>query len=314
MGTNRICGSFIMLISVVSCSHQAPIPPTGQDSPPTMTINAFVVQQPSGYSGDVDQANVSDSTSVGVTSGARIMMSGSAKNAGGVKSFTVSLRQANQTLFQVTATGVPDATGAVPDLLSILGTNGAGGPGNMPMVVTVEQPVQVIATATNFNGMTSSITINYLPIPVIVVGGGSPPGNTDTTARLFLAADHVLGPFQSQSGPMDLCRAHVTWDVTPQALSGSTGNATPFTQQGDYTPPPAWRQSQPGNLWSADCSYGAMLMNLRTGTWTITVTGNMSASNDPSTAWKTQCQVLLKTGTNNVRFNWGTARPSMCKP
>ncbi|HEX5544034.1 MAG TPA: hypothetical protein VFX10_00990, partial [Nitrospira sp.] len=161
MGTNRICGSFIMLISVVSCSHQAPIPPTGQDSPPTMTINAFVVQQPSGYSGDVDQANVSDSTSVGVTSGARIMMSGSAKNAGGVKSFTVSLRQANQTLFQVTATGVPDATGAVPDLLSILGTNGAGGPGNMPMVVMVEQPVQVIATATNFNGMTSSITINY---------------------------------------------------------------------------------------------------------------------------------------------------------
>jgi hypothetical protein len=314
---DRACRAAFIVLTLISaaCSKSVTIPPPNQDSPPTVTLNAFVVQQPSGYSGDVDRANVSDSTSVGVTTGAQIQISGSARNAGGVKSFTISIRQANRVVFQATATAAPDATGMVPDLLSILGTDGTGGPGNMPMVVTMREPVQVVSTALNFNGMAKSITVNYLPVSIVVVGGGGPPpGGTDTTARLLLAVDHVLGPFQSSSGPADLCRAHLTWSAMPQSLTGSTGSGTPFTQQGDYTPTPTWRQSTPGNLWSADCAYGTMLTNLRTGTWTINVSGNTSPSSDPSTVWQTHCQVALKTGTNTVRFNWGAPSSPTCGP
>jgi hypothetical protein len=49
---------------LASCSQNVTIPPKGQDAAPTITWNAFIVQQPSGYSGDVEpgKTNVHFST------------------------------------------------------------------------------------------------------------------------------------------------------------------------------------------------------------------------------------------------------------
>ena len=304
--------AIIVLIGLVNaCSQLTSIPPASQDQPPTVTLNGFIVQQPSGYSGDIEpgKENVTMSTSVGVTAGAHVQFSGSAKNSGGVQQFSIAIRQHNQTLYQVTANSAADAGGHVPDLLSIVGSNGVGGAGSTPLAVVLSTPVVVTTSATNFNGMATTLTVIYNPVPIAIGGGsgggGSPGGSGDTTGRLFLTADHQLGPFSSQTGPPDLCQAHMVWSLTPNALTGTTGTSNPTTFQGDYDPPPSWIANPPSSLWSADCGYGQMIANLRTGSWTVAVTGNQGTSSDPGTAWQTQCQVVLKPGMNVARFVWG---------
>src|SRR5690349_7359587 len=116
----------LMMLSCMACSQNVTIPPAGQDTAPNITINAFVVQQPSRYSGDVEpgKANVGMTTSVNVTQGAQVQFSGSAKNPGGVQQFSISVKQGGETLYHVTTTSTPDASGRVPDLLGLVGTNG----------------------------------------------------------------------------------------------------------------------------------------------------------------------------------------------
>lgn len=149
---NREMMMTAVLLSVTACSQTVPISPAGQDAPPSMTWNAFVVQQPSGDSGDVQpgKENASMTTSVNVTEGARVQFSGSANNPSGVQQFEVRIEQAGRTVYDVTTTGPADASGQVSNVLNIPGTNGAGGSGNQPMVLTLSSPVLVTATATNF--------------------------------------------------------------------------------------------------------------------------------------------------------------------
>ena len=206
----RLTPGFVVLCSL-ACSQTVTIPPAGDDTAPTLTMNAFVVQQPSGYSGDVEpgKANVGMTTPVNVTQGARVQFSGSAKNPGGVQHFSVRVTQAGETLYQVTTSSTPDASGHVPDLLSIVGTDGAGGSGNHPMVVTLSAPVIVIAAATNFHAMSQTITVTYNPVSSnIVIGGGEATGQPPppTTAQLFLSADHDVGPFQTTTRRRDSAR------------------------------------------------------------------------------------------------------------
>ena len=88
----------VLILCGVGCSHNVTIPPAGQDTAPTITMNAFVVQQPSGYSGDIEpgKANVGMTSSVAVTEGAKVQFSGSAKNPGGVQQFSVKVKQAGR--------------------------------------------------------------------------------------------------------------------------------------------------------------------------------------------------------------------------
>lgn len=295
----------LMVLGCVACSQNVTIPPAGQDTAPNITMNAFVVQQPSGYSGDVEpgKANVGMTTSVNVTQGALVQFSGSAKNPGGVQQFSMSVTQAGETLYQVTTTSTPDASGHAPDLLSLVGTNGAGEPGSQPMVVTLSTPVIVTATATNFHAMSQTITITYNPVSTnIIVGGGPGTGQPPppTTAQLFLSANHDLGPFQTTTAPPGFCQAMLTWTITPTALTGTTGVNTPYTNTAMANPTPAWLYDAPSGLYTARCSYGQMIGNLRTGTWTVAVSADGAGGN-----WQAQCQAIVSAGMNGRLFRWG---------
>jgi hypothetical protein len=271
-----------------------------------MTINAFVVQQPSGYSGDVEpgKANVGLTTSVNVTEGAKVQLSGSAKNPGGVQRFNITVKQAGQNLYQVTTSSTPDANGQVPDLLSIVGTDGASGPGNQPIVVTLSAPAVVTAVATNFHSMSQTITITYNPVPSNIIvgdgnGGGPPP---PSSAQLFLTADHDMGPFQTQTAPPHFCQATLTWNLTPATVTGTTGTTTSYTNTVVADPSPTWLFDAPSGLYTARCSYGQMIADLRTGTWTVVVTATGAGDN-----WQAQCQAALVPGMNGRMFRWGKA-------
>lgn len=300
----RRCLVGIVTLVTVACSHNVTIPPAGQDTPPTITINAFVVQQPSGYSGDIEpgRANVGMTSSVNVTERAKVQFSGSAKNPGGVQQFNVTVKQSGQTLYQASTMSVPDANGQVPDLLSLVGTNGAGGSGNQPMVVTMSAPVIVTTTATNFHAMSQTITITYNPVSTsITVGGGgtSTPPPPSSSAQLFLSATHDLGPFQTTTAPPGFCQATLTWTVTPVSLTGSTGVTTPFTNIVTADPAPTWIQDPSSGLYTARCPYGQMVGNLKTGTWMLSVTATGAGG-----TWQAQCQAILSAGMNGRMFRW----------
>ena len=297
----------LMVLSCTACSQNVTIPPAGQDTAPNITINAFVVQQPNGYSGDVEpgKANTGITTSVNVTQGARVQFSGSAKNPGGVQQFSINVTQAGETLYHVTITGAPDGSGHVPDLLSLLGTNGAGAPGSQPMVVSLSTPVIVTATATNFHAMSQSITVTYNPVSTnITVGGGPGTGQPPppTTGQLFLSANHDLGPFQSTTAPPGFCQATLTWNVTPNSLTGTTGVSTPYTNTVTANPTPAWLYDAPSGLYTARCPYGQMVGNLRTGTWTVAISATGAGG-----SWQAQCQAIVSAGMNARVFRWAQA-------
>ena len=303
----RRLGIGVLILSSVACSHNVTIPSAEQDTAPTITMNAFVVQQPTGYSGDVEpgKANVGMTSSVNVTEGAKVQFSGSAKNPGGVQQFGVTVTQSGQILYQAAAMSTPDANGQVPDLLSLVGTNGAGGPGNQPMVVTMSAPVIVTATATNFHAMSQTITITYNPVSSnIVVGGGGTtnPPPPPSSAQLFLSANHDLGPFQTNTAPPGFCNATLTWTATPVTLTGTTGSSTSFTNTVTADPAPTWLQDPTSLLYTARCGYGQMVGNLRTGTWTVSVSANGAGG-----TWQAQCKAILSSGMNGRAFRWGQA-------
>jgi hypothetical protein len=287
------------------CSTNVTIPPAGNDTAPTITWNAFVVQQPSGYSGDVEpgKENVSSTVSANITEGAHVQWSGSATNPGGVQKFHVTLQQSGQVVADVTATAAPDASGRVPNLLSILGTNGAGGAGNQPIVAVMSKPVIVSATATNFNAMSQTITVTYNPVPanIIIIGGGSPgQPPPPMTAQLFLTVNHDLGPFQSSTAPPDFCQATLTWNLTPGTLTGSAGSTAPFAQTGTMNPSPSWTYDPSSGLYTARCAYGQMVGGLRPGSWTAAVNATGAGG-----SWQAQCQTTLAVGMNGRIFRWG---------
>lgn len=145
---------------LAGCSTLVDIPPANQDASPVITINGF----PVAGSGDVEKPNVTSTSIVNVDLGMTLLISGSAKNPSGVKTFSLTITQKAQTLYNVTTTSSPDANNKVPDLLSIIGTNGAGGVGGNAMTLTMSDPAIVAATASNFNGMMTSVTVTYQPI------------------------------------------------------------------------------------------------------------------------------------------------------
>lgn len=295
----------MLVVTAAACSQPVTVPPAGEDTAPNITINAFVVQQSQGYSGDIEpgKENVGMTTSVNVTKGAKVQFSGSAKNPGGVQQFNMTIKQAGETLYEVTTTATADAGGQVPNLLSIVGTDGTGGPGGQPMVVTLTTPVILTATATNFHAMSQTITVTYNPAATsIIVGGGGTSGQPPppTTGQLFLSANHDLGPFQTSTAPPGFCRATFTWTVTPVTLTGTTGNTTPFTNTVTADPAPTWLHDPTSNLYTARCPYGQMVGNLRTGTWTVAV-----AATGAGEMWQTQCQAIISVGMNGRMFRWG---------
>lgn len=157
-----------VFLSLSACTNSVSVPAGGQDHAPVIKINSY----PVGGTGDVDCETVDTSAPVTVTRGTEIMILGAATNPGGVKEFSLTVNQGTKTLYDVKATAVIGSDGKVPDLLSIPGSNGAGGVGNTPLDFTeTGETVSVTSTATNFNNQTTTSTVDYrLPIDATWVG------------------------------------------------------------------------------------------------------------------------------------------------
>ncbi len=156
--------SLVGLLPAVSCPNElVPVPAPAQDKAPVITVSNLAP----GANGEIEQPVVSSSSVVNASLGMQLMISGNASNsAGGVQSFSIVVSQSGQTLFAAKTTGSADASKNVPTILRILGSDGAGGAGNKPMLVRMTSQAVLTATATNFNGMTTSITVTYVPQPI----------------------------------------------------------------------------------------------------------------------------------------------------
>jgi hypothetical protein len=104
------------------------------------------------------------------------MVSGIATNSvGGVKSLSLKFTCPGGNVCQsAQVSATPDASNKVSTVLRILGGNGSGGAGNQPLLFTIGTTnagiyLNLDATATNFNGMTSSIHVLYRVKPVLPV-------------------------------------------------------------------------------------------------------------------------------------------------
>lgn len=154
--------SFLFLYG---CSHQVPVPAPQDDKAPQIAINGFVI----GGTGTVSQDNVSSAQTVQVSLGAELQFTVTASNPGGVKSLGYVFSHGSTTT-SVATSASPDVGGKVPDALTIAGTDGAGNPGNTPVIFAltpatslVPIPATISVTASNFNGMTTSFVVIYAP-------------------------------------------------------------------------------------------------------------------------------------------------------
>lgn len=158
----------LLTLVVAGCpgNSDVTIPSPGQDKAPVITINAFVP----GDKCKINPANVSITSSVYALWGCTFVLTGSAKNPGGVKTLAVMVWQNGRAIYQATNTNVPDASGKVSPNISIPGVNGSGGIGSTAMSITVSgdtpginhtSPALMQASATNFNNQSTSINVTY---------------------------------------------------------------------------------------------------------------------------------------------------------
>jgi hypothetical protein len=143
------------------------IPVPGSDQAPSIKIINFVP----GAQGDVDKDNVSSDSTVYTSDPTKLMISAIATNlVGGVKSLSMKFICNTGNVCQSAQTSsTPDSNNKVTTVLRILGGNGSGGAGGQPFLFTIESGVwlNLDATATNFNGMTSTVHVLYRLKPTL---------------------------------------------------------------------------------------------------------------------------------------------------
>jgi hypothetical protein len=166
----RFRGAWLLsLVVLFGCPLTVPMP--SQDTPPTVTIQTF---ESDGGSGWIDLGQTQSDATVQIDPGRQARTWASAQNLnGGVASLNLTIKRPTKALYDLTKTSMPDAQGNVVDTLLISGSDGAGHPGNQLLIFAV--PATVVATATNFNAMTTTRTVSYIRTP-------QPPTITSFTA------------------------------------------------------------------------------------------------------------------------------------
>jgi hypothetical protein len=164
--SRRFCGLLLLLPLPLpsACPHQVPVPALNNDTPPKVTINGFLI-----HGGTVSQDNVSSSQTVQVSLGAELQFTVTATNPGGVESLSYVFSHGIRST-SVSMSATLDANGQGPDGLTILGSDSAGHPGSIPVILAetpatsaVPLPASMTVTATNFNGMSTSFVVLYVP-------------------------------------------------------------------------------------------------------------------------------------------------------
>lgn len=100
------------------------------------------------------------STTVPVARGTEVMVMAAAKNPGGVHSLSLRV---DPNVAGVLTVSTPDAQGNVPNALYILGSDGhehAGSTVPLTFIMGV-QPVVAVATGSNWNAMSTTVTVTY---------------------------------------------------------------------------------------------------------------------------------------------------------
>lgn len=174
----RVPAAVLMLVAGslgATCNKElTTIPVATQDKAPLITISNFVP----GSNGEVNQNTSTTTSTVFARQNTELLFLTNARNdVGGVKTFSLTVSQNSTPLFHVQVTGTPDANNQVPTILHILGTDGAGGQGPNSIKVTMSSPVILNATAENFNGQSTSITVRYVPLGPLAANLSASPTN-----------------------------------------------------------------------------------------------------------------------------------------
>jgi hypothetical protein len=159
----QLPSSIALLTALVACAPgRVTPPPPARDAPPTITV---------GYA-DITGLGPTPPTNPSydrITSTAEIDLPTkatahqfalwvAAHNPGGVKYVRLSVNTTDTTSLTVPL----DANGQAPVTIGIVGSNGAGAPGDQKIGFPNIGANVVVATATNFNGVSSHITITFV--------------------------------------------------------------------------------------------------------------------------------------------------------
>src|SRR5574340_721984 len=130
-----------LALSLFGCAQLAPIPAPEQDVKPVIHVGAV----PSGGVGDVSISDAYPGSCASpcknaVAAGTQLVLSISAKNPGGVKYLSATVAETGKPSYGVAVESKPNAQNLVPTGMTILGHNGAGGIGNIPIGATMNKP------------------------------------------------------------------------------------------------------------------------------------------------------------------------------
>lgn len=154
----------LVLTALAGCPKPVQIPSSADlDQAPAITlgymIKAYPNEAPAAWQTTSRSGNLDLPTD---TITRDYLITASANNPkGGVKTLTITVRGATP----ITTSQTPDAKGEVMPELSIIGTDGKGGPGPNGIQLAAESNTTVTVTATNFNGQTSSLVVNFNVVP-----------------------------------------------------------------------------------------------------------------------------------------------------
>lgn len=205
-----------------------------QDAAPIITLTATPLT-PAGPGAQPDlepgKTNVSTTTSVKVSRGGGVMLIGNARNNGGVKSLTMTAARHGMAFLQGTASDTVDAKGTALNTLTIKSPDASP---SSSFDLQVSDPIEVTATATNFNGQTTTIVVDYVPADLEIaltakpgtIGYNTASSSTLTWSVLYgvppikieLYPDLGPGPFQATGSTTVSPKANTTYylNVTDQ--------------------------------------------------------------------------------------------------
>jgi hypothetical protein len=159
-----------LLLTLCACApSRVTPPPKAQDAPPQITVG-YADATGLGPTPPTQLSYTRETTTTTIDMPTKatshvIALFASAHNPGGVQSLRLSLNNVDVATLVV----APDANGQVPPTIGIVGSDGAGGPGDQQIAFANVGANVVTATAVNFNGEQSHITITFVahvpPLP-----------------------------------------------------------------------------------------------------------------------------------------------------
>lgn len=202
-----------------ACSEAVKVPKSAaQDQVPTVTIgyvrNTAGSNQPPGTFMTATQSGTLQLPTEDWQN--KYVLTASASNPkGGIKELKLFIGQpGHEDIDTFTHSQTPDSNGEVLPSLSITGTNGQGGNGPTAILISPAgtPPEIATATATNFNGQTTSIRVVFAilaPPPTINEFSVTPNDNDPTLGRIYASGSATL-KWKAFCGPgVSLCNVTI---------------------------------------------------------------------------------------------------------